>query len=195
MKPILVIDNYDSFTYNLVHLLEAVTDQPIEVRRNDAVEPIDLANVERLVLSPGPGLPQEAGHLLELIGAAPAEMPILGVCLGMQALAVQTGGTLFQLSDVQHGIETAIDILPAFDRLGLYAGLPNRIQVGRYHSWMVEKNSLPKCWQPTSVDDQGRIMSMTHQTNPWQAVQYHPESVMTAHGKQLLQNWVFQNLP
>lgn len=195
MKPILVVDNYDSFTYNLVHLLESVTDQVIEVRRNDAVEPEEIVDFERLVLSPGPGLPQEAGRLMELIRAAPSNMPVLGVCLGMQALAVYSGGRLFQLTEVQHGIETNIKILATSDRLGLYEGLPDDIRVGRYHSWMVEKESLPDIWQATSADTQGRIMSMTHRTNPWQGVQFHPESVMTSFGKQLLQNWLRGELP
>lgn len=195
MKPILVVDNYDSFTYNLVHLLESVTDQVIEVRRNDAVEPEEIADFERLVLSPGPGLPQEAGRLMELIRATPSHMPVLGVCLGMQALAVHSGGRLFQLTDVQHGIETDIKILATGDRLGLYEGIPDDVRVGRYHSWMVEKESLPEVWQATSGDTQGRIMSMTHRTNPWQGVQFHPESVMTSFGKQLLQNWLRGELP
>jgi anthranilate synthase component 2 len=195
MKPILVVDNYDSFTYNLVHLLESVTDQVIEVRRNDAVEPEEIADFERLVLSPGPGLPQEAGRLMELIRATPSHMPVLGVCLGMQALAVHSGGRLFQLTDVQHGIETDIKILATGDRLGLYEGIPDDVRVGRYHSWMVEKESLPEVWQATSGDTQGRIMSMAHRTNPWQGVQFHPESVMTSFGKQLLQNWLRGETP
>lgn len=190
MKPILVLDNYDSFTYNLVHLLESVSPQPVVVRRNDALEPADLALYDRLILSPGPGLPQEAGRMMEILQACPANLPLLGVCLGMQALAIHTGGGLFQLSDVQHGIDTRIRIQGEQDRLKLFENLPDELRVGRYHSWMVCSETLPKEWMITSVDESGRIMSMTHAERPWQGVQFHPESVMTPNGKQLIQNWL-----
>jgi anthranilate synthase component 2 len=190
MKPILVLDNYDSFTYNLVHLLESISKQAVVVKRNDVISPEDLSLYDRLLLSPGPGLPTEAGRMMELLAATPSEMPVLGVCLGMQALALHSGATLFQLPEVQHGIESTIRIRPETDRLGLYQALPANMQVGRYHSWMVDSVGLPSEWMVTAVDDQERIMSITHRNKNWQGVQYHPESVMSPLGKQLLQNWL-----
>jgi len=192
MEPILVLDNYDSFTYNLVHLLESVSDQPVVVRRNDAIRPEDLPGFERLLLSPGPGLPAESGRLLEILHQVPHTMPVLGVCLGMQALAQHSGGTLFQLPLVQHGIEAIIRVYRKADRCGLYQNLPDSLTVGRYHSWMVTEQSLPHEWEITARDEQGGIMSITHRQNPWQGVQFHPESVMTPNGKQLIQNWLVQ---
>jgi len=190
MKPILVLDNYDSFTYNLVHLLESVSTQPVVVKRNNAIGPEDLPAFDKLLLSPGPGLPAESGRLLEILSQVSTQMPILGVCLGLQALALHSGGSLFQLSDVQHGIETQIQTIPEADRLGLYQSLPSLLRVGRYHSWMVCEEGLPADWQISARDEQGRIMSMTHRQYPWQGVQFHPESVMTPNGKQLIQNWL-----
>ena len=190
MKPILVLDNYDSFTYNLVHLLESLTDAPTEVWRNDAVDLESLNRYGRIVLSPGPGIPEEAGYLLEVIRLAHPHIPILGICLGMQALAVASGGELFQLTDVKHGIATPIQVNPDQDRLGLYQQLPREFVVGRYHSWMVGETSLPTQWMITARDEEGRIMSMTHQKLPWQGVQFHPESVMTPLGKSILENWL-----
>ena len=190
MKPILVLDNYDSFTYNLVHILEALTDAPLVVKRNDSIDLTEINQYARILLSPGPGIPEEAGSLIELIRVAPAHVPILGICLGMQALAVVSGGKLFQLPDVKHGIATPIQVLPEQDRLGLYAHLPSEFNVGRYHSWMVEESSLPTEWMVTARDEAGRIMSMTHQLLPWQGVQFHPESVMTDLGRSMLNNWL-----
>ena len=190
MKPILVVDNYDSFTYNLVHLLESVTDEPIVVKRNDDLDPLTWEEYGRLLLSPGPGIPEEAGSMLDLLRSAPDTLPILGVCLGMQALAIHRGGKLFQLPDVQHGIENPIRLLQEADRLGLYRGLPGKLTVGRYHSWMVDKDMLPPEWTITSLDDQNRAMSMVHASKPWQGVQYHPESVMTPEGRRIVQNWL-----
>ena len=190
MKPILVLDNYDSFTYNLVHLLESVSSQPVVVERNDVVRPEDLPGFDRLLVSPGPGLPAESGRLMEMLDQLPDTMPVLGVCLGMQALAQHSGGSLFQLPHVQHGIETEIRVNREADRCGLYRNLPESLTVGRYHSWMVSEHNLPQVWEITARDEQGRIMSITHRQNPWQGVQFHPESIMTPHGKQLIQNWL-----
>lgn len=190
MKPILVLDNYDSFTYNLVHLLEALSDAPIEVRRNDVIELADVDQYDRILLSPGPGIPEEAGSLIDLIRVAPAHMPILGICLGMQALAVTSGGTLFQLPMVKHGIATSIRLNPEQDRLDLYQQLPKEFEVGRYHSWMVDEETLPAEWMITARDEAGGIMSMTHRSLPRQGVQFHPESVMTPLGRSILKNWL-----
>ncbi|MFM7672571.1 MAG: anthranilate synthase component II [Bacteroidota bacterium] len=190
MESILVLDNYDSFTYNLVHLLESIADHPVVVKRNDAIDEQDLRVFKKLILSPGPGLPQEAGRMMDLLAKVPDEMPVLGVCLGMQALALHTGGNLFQLTDVQHGIDTRIQLEKGNDRLGLYQGLPAQLTVGRYHSWMVSPENLPTEWLITAVDQQNRIMSMTHAQKNWQGVQYHPESVLTPDGRRILQNWL-----
>lgn len=195
MKPILVLDNYDSFTYNLVHLLTSVSDQPVHVKRNDEIDPEALTEFDMLLVSPGPGLPPESGRLMEILTQLPPKMPVLGVCLGMQALALQSGGSLFQLPDVQHGIETSILTDPEADRLGLYHGLPNRLTVGRYHSWMVQEANLPPEWNITARDELGRIMSMTHRHHLWQGVQFHPESVMTPEGKSIIQNWLRAGTP
>ena len=190
MKPILVLDNYDSFTWNLVHLLASVTQRELVVKRNDVIEPSELERYEAMLLSPGPGLPQEAGRMMELLEHVPEQMPLLGVCLGMQALALQTGGNLFQLHDPQHGIDTRIRIDRSADRLGLYRGLPAELTVGRYHSWMVNPEGLDEKWQITARDEKGRIMSMTHRLRNWQGLQFHPESVMTPDGKKILENWL-----
>ena len=190
MKPILVLDNYDSFTYNLVHLLEALTEAPVDVKRNDSIDLTTLDGYERILLSPGPGIPEEAGSLLNLIRQTSPSVPILGICLGMQAMAVASGGTLFCLPDVKHGIATPIQLIPDQDRLSLYRGLPSEFRVGRYHSWMVEESSLPVEWQVTARDEEGRILSITHRHLPRQGVQFHPESVMTDLGRSILENWL-----
>jgi anthranilate synthase component 2 len=189
MKPILVLDNYDSFTYNLVHLLESISSRPVEVYRNDQIGLVTLDHYERVLISPGPGLPDEAGNTLQLIREAPASVPILGVCLGHQALAVATGGNLFQLPMVQHGIATEMFVAPQLDRLKLFQGLPEIFEVGRYHSWMVATEGLSEAWLVNARDAQGRILSMVHKYLPWQGVQFHPESVMTLFGREILSNW------
>ena len=190
MKPILVIDNYDSFTFNLVHLLESITDGSVVVCRNDAVLLEGLDRYDRILISPGPGVPAEAGNTLDIIRRAPAHLPILGVCLGHQSLAVATGGCLHQLSEVQHGLSTSMRVDHGVDRLGLYRGLPDTFLVGRYHSWMVSGEALPSDWLVNAWDAEGRIMSMVHRFLPWQGVQFHPESIMTAYGHQLMVNWL-----
>ncbi len=190
MKPILVLDNYDSFTYNLVHLLESLSNEQVLVKRNDLVSPGEWDLYSKVLLSPGPGLPNEAGNMMAFLEEAPGTLPILGVCLGMQALAIHSGGTLFQLPEVQHGIDSTIRIDQTADRLGLYRELPGTLTVGRYHSWMVDPKTLTPCWKVTATDEHGRIMSMTHDVHNWQGVQFHPESVMTPNGKQLILNWL-----
>ena len=189
MKSILVVDNYDSFTYNLVHLLESISSRSVAVFRNDEVDLDKLADYERILISPGPGIPEEAGRTLEVIQNAPRDIPILGVCLGHQSLAVATGGTLYQLPSVQHGIATPMQVSIDADRLRIYEGLPKTFEVGRYHSWMVAEETLPAQWQINARDDQGRILSMVHKELPWQGVQFHPESVMTPLGREILANW------
>ena len=183
---ILVIDNYDSFVYNLVHYLEAF-DAEVHVVRNKQI-PMDLvSNYDKILLSPGPGIPDEAGMLKELIREFYKIKPILGVCLGQQAIAEVFGGEIENLNVVYHGVSSPIRI--AVDDEILYNGLPETIEVGRYHSWVVKKD-LPQELEATSHDENGNIMSLRHKVYDVRAVQYHPESVLTTQGKTIIKNWL-----
>lgn len=186
MKKIVLIDNYDSFTYNLVHYLEDL-EARVTVLRNDEFALEDLKPFDKIVLSPGPGLPQQAGHLCGVIKTYAGQKSILGVCLGMQAIAEVFGGTLINLPQVQHGVATAIKI---DNREPIYRGLPAEIQVGRYHSWVVNPIDFPDSLLCTAQDSQGNIMSLRHQTLDITGVQYHPESILTSEGKKILANWL-----
>ena len=186
MKKILVIDNYDSFVYNLVHYLEAF-DAEVDVVRNKAVNLDAVENYDKILLSPGPGIPDEAGLLKQVIKRYYQSIPILGVCLGQQAIMEVFGGELVNLKEVYHGIASPITI--TVDDESIYKGLPKRIDVGRYHSWIV-KNKLPEALEATSVDEFGNIMSLRHRLYDVKAVQYHPESVLTPQGKTIIKNWV-----
>jgi anthranilate synthase component 2 len=185
MKEVLVIDNYDSFTYNLVHYLEEL-DCAVTVFRNDAFSLEEIAPFEHMVLSPGPGIPDEAGLLKEVVREYAPHKRIFGVCLGQQAIAEVFGGKLVNLKTVYHGVATTIELKE--DDV-LYRGLPDRIEVGRYHSWVVDPD-LPDCLEATSTDAEGEIMSLRHRHYDVRAVQYHPESVLTPEGKQILSNWL-----
>ncbi|MEJ2163568.1 MAG: aminodeoxychorismate/anthranilate synthase component II [Robiginitalea sp.] len=185
MKEILVIDNYDSFTYNLVHDLEELG-CAVTVFRNDTFALGEVAPFDQLVLSPGPGIPEEAGLLKEVIWEFAPQKRIFGVCLGQQAIAEVFGGRLVNLEQVYHGVATSIQILGDDT---LYRGLPKTIDVGRYHSWVVDPD-LPDCLEATAVDSAGEIMSIRHREYDVRAVQYHPESVLTPEGKQILSNWL-----
>lgn len=184
---ILVLDNYDSFTYNLVHYLEKVSDAAIEVHRNDKITLKEIEQFDKILLSPGPGIPSEAGILLEVIKMYASTKSILGVCLGQQAIAEAFGGSLDNLSEVFHGVSTPIEII-AEDLL--FKNIPPKINVGRYHSWAVNKIDLPKDLEVTAVDEQGSIMALKHKTYDVRGVQFHPESVLTEHGLQMIENWV-----
>lgn len=186
MKKILVIDNYDSFVYNLVHYLEEL-DCEVTVKRNDQLDVEEAENYDKILLSPGPGIPDEAGLLKPIIQKYAAIKPILGVCLGMQAIGEVFGGKLNNLDDVYHGVATEIDVF--VDDEYLYAGLPKKLQVGRYHSWVVD-NHLPPALQATSYDEKNEIMSLRHKEYDVRGVQFHPESVLTPDGKQMIRNWV-----
>jgi anthranilate synthase component 2 len=185
MKKILVIDNYDSFTYNLVHYLEEL-DCEVIVKRNDQLTLEEVDAFEKIVLSPGPGIPDEAGLLKKIIAKYAATKSIFGVCLGQQAIAEVFGGSLINLDEVYHGIATKIKITKEDV---LFNGMPNEIEVGRYHSWVVNPE-LPNVLEVTSVDENGQIMSLRHKTFDVRAVQFHPESVLTPHGKKMLENWI-----
>lgn len=187
MKNIVVIDNYDSFTYNLVHYLEDLN-CTVSVLRNDEFELEELAKFDKILLSPGPGLPSEAGLLKQVIQKYASTKSILGVCLGQQAIGEVFGGSLINLDKVYHGVATKVQII-VNDEL-LFEGLENEIEVGRYHSWVIDKNNFPHDLEITSIDENGEIMSIRHKTYDVKGVQYHPESVLTPQGKNILENWV-----
>jgi len=186
MKKILVIDNYDSFTYNLVHYLEEFKCD-VTVKRNDKLRLEDVAVYDKILLSPGPGLPDEAGLLKSIIKTYAPTKSILGVCLGLQAIAEVFGGLLINLDTVCHGIATPIKVTEKDNHL--YRNIPETFDVGRYHSWVVSPD-LPSDLIATSVDEVGHIMSVKHKTLDVRGVQYHPESILTPQGKQILKNWI-----
>lgn len=186
MKKILVIDNYDSFTYNLVHYLEDLNCE-VTVYRNDEFEIDEIASFEKILLSPGPGIPDEAGLLKAVIEKYSPTKSILGVCLGQQAIGEVFGGTLSNLDKVYHGVATNVKTVVS-DEI-LFEGLGNEFEVGRYHSWVVDSN-LPDDLEATSVDENGQIMSLRHKNYDVRGVQFHPESVLTPNGKRILENWI-----
>jgi anthranilate synthase component 2 len=187
-KKILVIDNYDSFTYNLVHYIEKITGIRADVFRNDEISLEDVGKYEKIVLSPGPGIPVEAGIILDVIKKYAPTHSILGVCLGHQAIGEAFGGKLTNLDNVYHGIASTIQVLTPNDVL--YSGIPESFSVGRYHSWVVAKESLPECLTITSVDEHGLIMGISHKQYDVKGVQYHPESVLTEYGMKIMENWI-----
>ena len=186
MKKVLVIDNYDSFTYNLVHYLEDL-DCEVTVRRNDKLTLDFVDQFDKIVLSPGPGIPDEAGLLKDIIKIYAPTKSIFGVCLGQQAIGEVFGGQLINLDDVYHGVSTKVTI--TVEDESLFNGLEKTIEVGRYHSWVVDSN-LPESLEATSVDENGQIMSLRHKTYDVKGVQYHQESVLTPYGKKILENWL-----
>jgi anthranilate synthase component 2 len=194
---ILVFDNYDSFTYNLVHLVEKITHTKVEVYRNDQIPLEKVAAYDKIILSPGPGIPEEAGLLLPLIRRYAATKSILGVCLGHQAIGQAFGGKLVNLSTVYHGVATEIRVGSQDPKaIGLLAisplfkGLPDKIEVGRYHSWSVSDEDFPAELEVTARDENGYIMALQHRRFDVQGVQFHPESVLTPEGETILRNWL-----
>ena len=187
MKNIVVIDNYDSFTYNLVHYLEDLNAK-VTVFRNDEFELEELQKFDKILLSPGPGVPDEAGLLKAVIQKYAANKSILGVCLGQQAIGEVFGGNLINLEKVYHGVATKVTIIVSDE--SLFNGLPNEIEVGRYHSWVVNSIDFPSDLEVTSIDENGQIMSLRHKIYDVKGVQFHPESVLTPNGKQILENWI-----
>ena len=185
---ILILDNYDSFTYNLVQYFEEITGTRPEVARNDEITLEEVNQYDKIVLSPGPGLPKEAGILCDVIKTYASTKSILGVCLGLQAIGEVFGGTLENLNDVYHGMATPVEILVKCEPI--FEGLPKLIEVGRYHSWVVSNKKIPTDLEVTAVDANGQIMAMTHQEYDVRGVQFHPESIMTKDGKKMLENWV-----
>ena len=184
---IVIIDNYDSFTYNLSHLVKELGAE-VTVVRNDQFRLEDLEQYSKIILSPGPGIPSEAGLLLDVIRTYAGRKPILGVCLGHQAIGEVFGAKLENLSDVFHGVATPCHII-ADDPI--FSGLPAEITIGRYHSWVVSRESLPDCLEITAVSDEAQIMALRHRELNIRGIQFHPESVLTPDGKKMLQNWMF----
>lgn len=185
MKKVFVIDNYDSFTYNLVHYLEEL-DCEVTVKRNDQFELDELEDYPLLLLSPGPGIPDESGLLKAAIERYAPSKKILGICLGQQAIGEVFGASLINLDKVYHGIATPVKVIKEDI---LFKDLPDVFDIGRYHSWVVA-TPLPEALIATSVDEEGQLMSLRHKTYDVCAVQYHPESVLTPHGKKILDNWI-----
>src|SRR5690242_9064447 len=196
---ILVFDNYDSFTYNLVHLVEKILHQKVEVHRNDQIPLEKVRDFDKIILSPGPGIPSEAGLLLPLIKEYASSKSILGVCLGHQAIGEAFGGKLINLSHVYHGIATPVKIVSeqlngknANPSLAgnLFKDLPSEFEVGRYHSWIVSEENFPKELDITARDDNNYIMALQHKQYDVTGVQFHPESVLTPLGEKILSNWL-----
>jgi len=189
---ILVFDNYDSFTYNLVHLVEKIIHVKVEVFRNDQLPLEEIKRYDKIILSPGPGIPDEAGLLLTLINEYAATKSILGVCLGHQAIGDAFGGRLVNLNEVYHGVATPINISQYKSDIckNLFQGLPDKIDVGRYHSWIVSDENFPAELEVTARDENGFIMALKHKTFDVQGVQFHPESVLTPEGETIMRNWL-----
>lgn len=186
---ILVLDNYDSFTYNLVHIVERLAQQKIDVYRNDKIALEEVNKYDKIILSPGPGLPSESGILLDLIKAYAPSKSILGVCLGEQAIGESFGAKLENLTDVFHGVATICELTDV--RSPLFQGLDKKFPVGRYHSWVVSTKDFPKDdLEITAVDKYGYIMALQHKKYDVQGVQFHPESVLSPDGEQILKNWL-----
>ena len=196
---ILVFDNYDSFTYNLVHLVEKITGEKVDVYRNDKLPLEDVQRYDKIILSPGPGIPSEAGMLLPLIREYAATKSILGVCLGHQAIGEAFGGTLVNLSTVYHGVATFIEVndinrqpttVNGQRPTSIFDGLPSKIEVGRYHSWVISDKNFPEELEITARDEQNYIMALRHKTYDVTGVQFHPESVLTPDGEKMMRNWL-----
>jgi len=199
---ILVFDNYDSFTYNLVHLVKKITHAKVDVYRNDEIPLEKVKDYDKIILSPGPGIPEEAGLLLPLIKEYASKKSILGVCLGHQAIGQAFGAKLVNLSTVYHGVATGIGVgsqqgeagSPSANnslvRSALFNGLPDRLEVGRYHSWIVTDEQFPAELEVTARDDNNLIMGLQHKSYDVQGVQFHPESVLTPEGEQIMRNWL-----
>lgn len=190
----MVLDNYDSFTYNLVHLAREILKEDVDVFRNDEISLDDVSVYEKVLLSPGPGIPEEAGILLDVIRKYAPTHSIFGVCLGQQAIGQAFGAGLINLPKVYHGVSTKIqqseNLIPSKAKNDWFIGLDHQLEVGRYHSWVVDKVNFPSELEITSEDEHEMIMSLRHKSFDVQGVQFHPESVLTKSGRQMLENWM-----
>ncbi len=189
---ILIFDNYDSFTYNLVHVVEKIIHDKVDVYRNDKISLEKVKDYDKIILSPGPGIPVESGLLLPLIKEYASSKSILGVCLGQQAIGEAFGGKLFNLSTVYHGVATKIKVNPLRTTFknDVFTSLDDELEVGRYHSWIVSKDNFPKELEITAEDENGYIMALRHKIFDVQGVQFHPESVLTPMGEKMMRNWL-----
>ncbi len=185
---IMVLDNYDSFTYNLVHYAKELSGESVDVYRNDEITPEQAEKYDKIIISPGPGLPSDAGITLELIKQLAPKKSIFGVCLGCQAIAETYGGSLTNLKRVFHGVATYMNVTDDSERL--FVGIPESFTAGRYHSWIIDNDTLPAQLKVTARDEEGTIMAVTHSTFDLRGVQFHPESVLTRYGKQMMMNWL-----
>ncbi|AZA93284.1 Para-aminobenzoate synthase glutamine amidotransferase component II [Chryseobacterium nakagawai] len=187
---VLVFDNYDSFTYNLVQIIERILNQKVDVVRNDQITLEEVGKYDKIILSPGPGIPEEAGILLELIKEYASTKSILGVCLGQQAIAEAFGGNLINLTEIFHGVATTTDLVKQNTKL--FKDLASGLEVGRYHSWAVNPENFPNELEVTAVDKDGMIMALQHKTYDVHGVQFHPESILTPDGEVIIRNFLNQ---
>ncbi|WP_051884777.1 anthranilate synthase component II [Chryseobacterium luteum] len=185
---VLVFDNYDSFTYNLVQIIERILDQKVDVIRNDQITLEEIGKYDKIILSPGPGIPEEAGILLELIREYAPSKSILGVCLGQQAIAEAFGGNLINLSEIFHGVATSAEFVK--ENTKIFKNLVSGMEVGRYHSWAVNPEGFPEELEITAVDKDGMIMALQHKTYDVHGVQFHPESILTPDGEVIIRNFL-----
>jgi len=189
MSGVLIIDNYDSFTYNLVHIVEKLLHRKVDVCKNDACTLDEIRGYQQIILSPGPGLPDEAGMLKQIISSFGPTHSILGVCLGHQAITEVYGGTLVNLNRVFHGVSS--EILLTNTESKLFRDIPKAFHAGRYHSWVADAQTFPKDLEVLAHDTEGSIMALRHRSYDIHGVQFHPESIMTPQGEKLLRNWLF----
>lgn len=185
---ILVIDNYDSFVYNIVHYVKEITNEQVDVVRNDKITLDEVGKYDKILLSPGPGVPSDAGIMPEIIKTYAETKSIFGVCLGHQAIVEAFGGEIYNLDTVYHGVETKMTVTDS-DEI-LFNGIPEHFMAGRYHSWNAKKDNLPDCFSVTCVDDTGLVMGVRHKQLDVRGIQFHPESVLTPQGKKMIENWV-----
>lgn len=188
---ILLLDNYDSFTYNLVHYIEKVSDSIVEVYRNDEINSRDVMKYDKVLLSPGAGLPKDAGIMPELLQSYQKTKSILGVCLGQQAIAEAFGGSLINQNEVFHGVATPINVIK--DDY-LFQNIPKTFNGGRYHSWVVDTNNLPDVLESLAVDEFGHCMAIRHKQYDIRGVQFHPESILSEYGLEIIKNWINHKL-
>ncbi|MDR6544839.1 anthranilate synthase component 2 [Chryseobacterium rhizosphaerae] len=189
-SKVLVFDNYDSFTYNLVQIIEKILDQKVDVVRNDKITLEEVGTYDKIILSPGPGIPEEAGILLDLIKKYAPTKSILGVCLGQQAIAEAFGGSLVNLSEIFHGVATTTEIVK--ENTLIFRNITSGLEVGRYHSWAVNPENFPEELEITAVDKDGMIMALQHKTYDVHGVQFHPESILTPEGETIIKNFLLQ---
>ena len=190
---ILILDNYDSFTYNLVHIVEKITGNFPAVFRNDEISIADIGNYDIIMLSPGPGIPNEAGILKSVIKEYAGKKPIFGVCLGLQAITEVFGGKIINLDEVFHGVATEMEIIKK--DATIFKNVPTKFKAARYHSWIASNEGFPEVLEITAIDEDGRIQAIEHKEYPISAVQFHPESILTEVGEQIVQNFIESNSP